>query len=94
MAVGWNNQSFGPFALPLPLAGIGMPGCDLLQSDDILGVATSPLTPSTLSFSLAIPNALSLIGVRFYMQAYAFAPGVNPLQIVISNGVEWLLGDI
>ncbi len=92
VAVGWNNQSFGPFALPVPLAGIGMPGCDLLQSADILGVSTSPLTPSTLSFSLAIPNVPSLLGSHVYLQAYAFAPGVNPLQIIISNGIDWLIG--
>jgi len=94
VAMGLNDQTFGPFVFPLPLAGIGMPGCDLLQSTDILGLGVSLLTPATLSYSLAIPNALGLIGMRLYMQAYAYAPGYNPAQIIISNGVEWLLGDI
>jgi len=71
-----------------------MPGCDLLQSADILGLGTSPLTPSTLSFSLAIPNLPTLLGFHLYLQAYAFAPGVNPLQIIISNGIDWLLGNV
>jgi len=94
VAIGWSNLFFGPVALPATLAGIGMPGCDLLQSADILGLGTSPLTPSTLSFSLAIPNATSLVGLHVYLQAYAFAPGVNPLQIVISNGIDWVLGNV
>ncbi len=71
-----------------------MPGCDLQQSADVLGLGTSPLTPSTLSFSLAIPNVVSLLGVHVYLQAYAFAPGVNPLQIIVSNGIDWLLGNV
>ena len=87
VAVGWSSLS-------VPLDTIGMPGCTLLQSIDILGLGTAPLTPSTSSFSLAIPSVPSLIGTHLYIQAYAFAPGVNPLQIVISNGIDWLLGDI
>ena len=94
VAMGWSNQFYGAFALPVTLAGIGMPGCDLQQSADALGLGTSPLTPSTLSFSLAIPSLPSLIGLHLYLQAYAFAPGVNPLQIIISNGIDWLLGNV
>jgi len=94
VAVGGSNQFFGPFALPVTLSGIGMTGCDLWQSADILGLGTSPLTPSTLSFSVAIPNVPSLVGAHLYIQAYAFAPGVNPLQIIISNGIDWLLGNV
>ena len=94
VAMGWSNQFFGPYALPVTLAGIGMPGCDLQQSADILGLGVSQVTPTTLSFSLAIPSAPSLIGLHVYMQAYSFAPGVNPLQIIISNGIDWLLGNV
>ena len=87
VAIGWSSLS-------VPLDVIGMPGCTLLQSIDILGLGTSPLTASTHSFSLVIPSVPSVIGIHLYMQAYAFAPGVNPMQIVISNGIDWLLGDV
>jgi len=93
VAMGWSNLSFGPLPLPLPLDSIGMPGCSLLQSADILGLGTLPLTASTCSFSLAIPGVPSLIGMHLYLQAYAIAPEVNPLQMVISNGIDWVLGD-
>jgi hypothetical protein len=71
VAMGWSNLSFGPLPLPLPLDSIGMPGCSLLQSADILGLGTLPLTASTCSFSLAIPGVPSLIGMHLYLQAYA-----------------------
>jgi len=92
--MGLNNQFFGPFSLPLTLAFIGMPGCNLHQSADVLGLPTSPLTPATLSYSLAIPNVSSLLGMHLYLQAYAYAPGVNPAQIIISNGIDWLIGNV
>jgi len=94
VAMGWNNQFFGPFPLPVTLAGIGMPGCDLLQSSDLIGLGVSPLAPSTLSFSIAIPNVPGLLGTHVYIQAYALAPAVNPLQVIISNGIDWRFGNI
>jgi hypothetical protein len=36
----------------------------------------------------------SFIGTHVYMPAYAFAPGANPAQLVLSNGIDWLLGDV
>ena len=47
-----------------------------------------------IGFSLAIPNVPSLLGAHLYIQAYAFAPGVNPLQIIISNGIDWMFGNV
>jgi len=93
ITLGFNNQFFGPFALPVTLTGIGMPGCDLLHSADLLGLGVSALSATTLSFSLPLPNAPSLLGSHVYLQAYAIAPGANPLQVIISNGIDWLLGD-
>ena len=94
VAMGSNNQTYGPFALPVTLAGIGMVGCDLHQSAEVLGLATSPASPTTRSFSLAIPNTQTLIGLHVYLQAYAFAPGANPLNVIISNAIDWRLGDV
>jgi len=94
VAVGFSNQTAGTQPLPFALNGIGMPGCSLLQSANILGLGTSPLTATTRSFSVAIPSTPNLIGTHLYMQAYAFAPGVNPLQVIISNGIDWTFGDI
>lgn len=93
VAMGWSNTFAFPVALPFGLSGIGMPGCDLLQSNQIFGLAAT-VTPLGLSFSTAIPNQVNLVGSHAYIQAYAFAPGQNALQIIASNGIDWQLGDI
>jgi hypothetical protein len=93
MALGLSNQMFGPFLLPVTLAGVGMPGCDLLQSAELLGGPVSPTSPATAAFALALPTDASLLDLHIYLQAYFFAPGANALQVVVSNGVDWRLGD-
>ena len=79
---------------PVTLAGIGMPGCELLQSSDVLGLIAVPTSPSSLIFGQALPNALAIVGATVFLQAYAFAPGENEREVVVSNGVEWFIGDL
>lgn len=93
VAVGWSNQYFGAFALPVSLVSIGMPGCELLQSTEIVGAFAPSTGPTTAAFSLPIPNVGGLIGAHVYGQAWAFAPGANPANIVISNGLDWRIGN-
>jgi hypothetical protein len=45
-----------------------------------------------LEFSLLIPNVSVALGFRCYLQSCAFAPGQNPLSIIVSNGIEWIVG--
>ncbi len=79
--------------LPLDLTSIGMAGCELLQSNELFGLPVTPLTSSTMQFDQAIPNQGALLGVHVYLQAYCLAPGENPLQIIASNGIDWLIGN-
>jgi hypothetical protein len=90
--IGLSNQYSGAFPLPLTLAGLGMPGCDLWMSGEFFGLGASPLPPSSLEFSLLIPNVSVALGFRCYLQSCAFAPGQNPLSIIVSNGIEWIVG--
>lgn len=92
VSMGWSNDHFGPFTLPVPLTSIGMTGCELLQSNESPGLGAVPIGASTLSFTFSIPPWPNLIGARVYIQAYAFAPAQNPLGIVSSNAIEWRLG--
>ena len=94
VAMGWSDQFFGTTPLPASLASIGMTGCDLLQSAEIIGLDTIPVASTTHSFSLTIPNQPSLIGAHAVLQSFAFAPGANPAQLIVSNGIDWLLGDV
>ena len=36
----------------------------------------------------------SLIGVPLYLQGWAPAPGANPAGVIVSNGIEWFIGNI
>ncbi|MCB9876935.1 MAG: hypothetical protein H6835_04950 [Planctomycetes bacterium] len=87
--MGWSREFFGAFPLPLSLSGFGLTGCELLQSADLLGLGVSVLTPTSLSFGFVIPNAPQLVGVDVFVQAYAFAPGANPAQLIVSNAIDW-----
>jgi hypothetical protein len=92
VAIGLSREFFGPFPLPLPLDSYGMTGCEMWQSSDIVGLPVGVVTPSSLSFTVALPNVQGLVGRHLYGQAFAFAPAQNPLGVVASNGVDWLVG--
>lgn len=91
VAIGLSREFFGPFPLPLPLSSYGMTGCDMWQSSDIVGLPVGVQMPSSLSFTVALPNVQGLVGRHLYGQAFAFAPMQNPLGVVASNGVDWLV---
>ena len=91
VAIGIDREFFGPFPLPLPLTSLGMTGCELWHSAEIAGLAATPLVPGTLLLNVALPNAQGLVGRHIYGQAFAFAPGQNPAEIIVSNGVDWLI---
>lgn len=94
IAFGVSDTTFnGLPLLPFNLASIGMPGCFLLQSNEISGLSVTPVTASSLQFDAAIPSNPALLSQQFYIQAYALAPGANAAQIVTSNGISWIIGN-
>jgi hypothetical protein len=92
VAFGWNRTAIGPFALPFSLLGYGMSGCDLLQSSEFSALPVTFSGSSTATFSLPLPNISGLIGLRCYLQGWAYAPGVNPGHTIVSNALDWLIG--
>ncbi len=93
MALGFSNQFYGAFPLPVTLASVGMPGCALYQSSEYMGLPVNGVPGSNQVFAIAIPNSSFFLGVHVYLQAYALAPGQNQLGVISSNGVDWLLGN-
>jgi alpha-tubulin suppressor-like RCC1 family protein len=76
---------------PIPLAAIGMPGCDLRIQVD--GVALVAGQQNNAMLELPIPNVRSLVGLRFYNQALVLDPGAgNGLGAVISEASEGVIG--
>lgn len=93
VALGWSRSMAGPFALPFPLVLYGMPGCYLLQSAESAGQPVTFTGASTAAFGLALPSWSGLIGLHVFLQGWAYAPGVNAGHTIVSNGVEWVIGN-
>lgn len=92
MTMGFNTQFYGPFPVPLPLDGVGMTGCVLRHSADILGLSLTPLG-ADLEYALPVPFTSTLLGFPCHMQGYGFAPGANPAQIAMTNMLTWIVGN-
>lgn len=92
LALGWSRTSFGAVPLPRSLQGFGLPGCDQLQSAEVVFAPVVFTTATSATFSLPIPNDPGLVDLRVFLQGWALAPGANPGQVVVSNGVDWSIG--
>jgi len=92
MTMGFNTQFYGPFPVPLPLDGVGMTGCVLRHSADILGLSLTPVG-ADLEYALSVPFTSTLLGFPCHMQGYGFAPGANPAQIAFTNMLTWIVGN-
>ena len=92
-SVGFSNTSYNGVPLPLELSFLGLPGCWQLQSQEALAlpVTVGPANAS-LRFDLAIPNDPVWLALDLYVQGFCLAPGANPSNIIVSNGVAWTIG--
>ena len=92
---GWGDASSGGLTLPFALAGFGMPGCFLRTSADFgnLPFDSQSLGGPDIEFYLTFPNVPWLLGVEFYLQGLALAPGQNARGAITSNGVVWTIGN-
>ena len=50
------------------------------------------LDSASVNAFVTIPHAVKFYGLNLYTQGAAFAPGINPLGVLSSNGVEATLG--
>ena len=72
------------------LAPLGMPNCFQYVGLDF----ANAFVPSgaTGTFAFAVPNNAGLAGLRFFCQSATFSAGVNPLGVLASNGLDFLVG--
>ena len=73
---------------------IGAPGCPLRANLDILNPFVHFAPATTHNYSLAVPNAPTLIGVTFFLQAAMLDPSYNAFGAITSNGISGLIGSI
>ena len=94
VSVGFSNTVHNGTPLPIDLSGIGMTGCMQFQSQEALALPVSAgLSSTTLRFDLAIPYDVTWLGLPLYLQGYCVAPGANPIGVIVSNGIEWTIGN-
>lgn len=87
IALGFSDLSPG-----LDLGFLGMPLCRAWASYD--ATAQVPITGSTNTFSLLIPNLAALNGGLLFGQTLTVSPGFNSLGVIASNGLRMRLGSL
>ncbi len=74
------------------LAFLGLPGCGLRTSLDLL----SPWTPigATHSYSLGIPANPAIVNIHLFTTSAVFVAGVNAFGAITGNGLDGKIGDV
>jgi len=88
--LGLSDTVFNGLPLPLDLAVIGLPGCGLLASGDLLELVLA--AGGSADYVLNIPNQGNLVGQSVYVQAIAFE--INPGLVFLgaTRGGRALIG--
>lgn len=87
--------SLGGVSPGAPLAVFGMPDCFLHMNQGLIVSAfLQPINPSTNQFEVpfSIPNDPSFQNVQFFFQAAPLTSGLNPANLLSSNGICAKLG--
>ncbi|HEU4420170.1 MAG TPA: hypothetical protein VFT55_14640, partial [Planctomycetota bacterium] len=90
--LGASNTMSGGVPLPLPLGAIGMPGCTLQVSLDVL--ATAAVAGGVAQLGIQIPMQPALVGFMLHVQAGSLDPGANPLGLTLSNALAVTIGGL
>lgn len=69
-----------------------MPQCLLLQSLDVLSLPAVATGPTSARFTTVLPQDAQFLGVRFFAQPWAIAPGANDFGGIMANGIAVTVG--
>lgn len=75
----------------LDLSAIGMPGCGLRSTLDVLLGWTNT---GAHTYSLPIPPLPTLVGLHVFTTSAMLRPGVNAFGAITANGIDGMLGNV
>ncbi|MCU0867374.1 MAG: hypothetical protein MUC36_26620 [Planctomycetes bacterium] len=78
-----------PAGAPLP-PGLGLPGCVLYATPDLINVAFPVLQQAP--YALTVPATASLVGSQLFAQGLAFVPSGSGFLVSTSNGLALTVG--
>lgn len=90
--VGFDDSNWNGLTLPLDLSSLGMTGCTLRSSIEIIDLVGIGPSARVLVHALPIPNQAGLIGLQFHLQYLSIAPGANPAGAILSNAGTGRIG--
>ena len=90
LSLGSSRTAWGPIPLPFPLDPLGMTGCTLFASLDLLLPVQN--TGGAGSVTFAVPNSVTLVGGSLFSQAFVVDPPANAAGITASNAGEARIG--
>ena len=94
VGLGLSKSLFEGLPLPLALDALGMQGCQLLHSFDLGGAYPTHSTQGAdRGMALGIPADSALRGLHVYVQAYSLDSEANAAGVLLSNGLDWRLGN-
>ena len=88
---GLSNQVWSGGSLPFNLTAQGMPGCFLYQ-DMLSGWLQNNGVAPNVVFPLPIPSQPSVLGLHLFAQGFVLSPGINPIGVVSTAGLDILIG--
>ncbi|GEM_PF-6889085 len=88
--LGFSKDKWAMGKLPADLSPVGMTGCKLWISPDILLPTLN--NAGSAPWSIPLPKDATLKGKRFYLQTLVFDTKANPKGITASNAGEAVLG--
>ncbi len=91
--VGVSDQSLGPWPLPLQLSSTPAPGCWLWSSAEAVVPLVNVAGSATPRFSVP-PSPPGMLGAAFFGQALVGDPAANPLGLVVSNALRFVVGGL
>jgi len=88
---GRSNTVIAGFPLPIPLGGVGAPGCSLLTSAEGITCHFTD-TQGNKAFPVYIPDIPVLQGQYYFNQVMLAEPRANPVGVLTSNATRSLIG--